>query len=402
MNSENFHEYVKNPSMLHQVSYQELKSLVLQYPYSPNLRYLLLLKSLFDQNKEFDRNQVLASLSSPDRKKLRQLVKQYSRMGEIQENYALNEDFLELKDLSVLEDLVEEPNPATAFAPPGNGKAEAIVPPPQPIGSLEDLEDMEAEVEEESDLSFLKGLHFDQEEIAVLGEPEEAPIAEATEETAVESELSGLDDLLEVPIAEAAAEESAVESELSGLDDLLEESVAEATEETAVESELSGLDDLLEVPIAEATEDHVPNEAAPAPDELPMQVQHASHTHDIPLEITNEADLQPLPKPRSSFNAWLKNLTPPQAGLLKTDLKDISLNNRPHPQPEAIVAEDAKQIAEHSVAEDDEIASETFALLLEKQKLYSKAISMYERLNLKYPEKSSLFAAKIEELNKKM
>lgn len=353
MNSENFHEYVKNPSMLHQVSYQELKSLVLQYPYSPNLRYLLLLKSLFDQNKEFDRNQVLASLSSPDRKKLRQLVKQYSRMGEIQENYALNEDFLELKDLSVLEDLVEEPNPATAFAPPGNGKAEAIVPPPQPIGSLEDLEDMEAEVEEESDLSFLKGLHFDQEEIAVLGEPEEAPIAEATEETAVESELSGLDDLLEVPIAEA-------------------------------------------------TEDHVPNEAAPAPDELPMQVQHASHTHDIPLEITNEADLQPLPKPRSSFNAWLKNLTPPQAGLLKTDLKDISLNNRPHPQPEAIVAEDAKQIAEHSVAEDDEIASETFALLLEKQKLYSKAISMYERLNLKYPEKSSLFAAKIEELNKKM
>jgi hypothetical protein len=367
MNSENFHEYVKNPSMLHQVSYQELKSLVLQYPYSPNLRYLLLLKSLFDQSKDFDRNQVLASLSSPDRKKLRQLVKQYSRLREIQDNYALNEDFLELKDLSVLEDLVEEPNPATAFAPTGNGKAEAIVPPQQPIETLEDLEE---EIDEESDLSFLKGLHFDQEDIAVLGEPEEAPIAEAAEETVVESELPYLDDLLEAPIAEA-------------------------TEAPAMENEPHRMDDLLEAPIAEATEDQ-------APDEPPMQERQAYPTLDIPLEITNETDLQPMPKPRSSFNSWLKNLTPPQAGLLKTDLKDISLNNRPHPQPEAFVPEDAKQIAEHSVAEDDEIASETLALLLEKQKHYSKAISMYERLNLKYPEKSSLFAAKIEELNKKM
>ncbi len=334
--------------MLLQVSYQELKSLVLQYPYSPNLRYLLLLKSLFDQSKDFDRNQVLASLSSPDRKKLRQLVKQYSRIREIQENYALNEEFLELKDLSVLEDLVEEPNPATAFAPTGNGKAEAAVP---PIATADGLEE---EIEEESDLSFLKGLHFDQDEIAVLGEPEQAPtesLPEAT--TQSESEAPSFDDLLETDLAEAPA----------ATDSSPDEAVAEV---------------------------------APAPGAQP------SPTPVIPLEITNEPDVQPMPKPRSSFNNWLKKLTPPQAGLLTTDLKDISLNNRPHLQPETIVEEDAKQIAEHSVEEDEEIASETLALLLEKQKLYTKAISMYERLQLKYPEKSSLFAAKIEELNKKM
>lgn len=343
MNSENFHEYVKNPSMLHQVSYQELKSLVLQYPYSPNLRYLLLLKSLFDDSKDFDRNQVLASLTSPDRKKLRQLVKQYTRIRDLQENYALNEEFLELKDLSVLEDLIEEPNPATASAPVA--RAGAIVP---PIG---DMKDVDEEIEEESDLSFLQNLNIGKDEIAVPGEPDE-PLAEVVPDV---------------------AEQPAPESEVEAMTEQI--GVAKPVEEVANELEIN---------------------------ELPI-VEKAIPAAEVPLEITNEQDLQPKPRPRSSFNSWLKQLTPPQAGVLKTELKDISLNNRPHlTPPPPIVEEEAKQIAEHSVEEDSDIASETLALLLEKQRLYPKAISMYQKLQLKYPEKSSLFAAKIEELNKKM
>jgi hypothetical protein len=342
MNSENFHEYVKNPSMLHQVSYQELKSLVLQYPYSPNLRYLLLLKSLFDDSKDFDRNQVLASLTSPDRKKLRQLVKQYTRIKDMQENYAISEEFLELKDLSALEDLVEEPNPATATAPPV-GKAEAIVPTVM-------RPDLDEEIDEESDLSFLQNLHFNTEDIAVLGEKDE-PAAVSVPDVAEQQEAGS-----QMEAATAAPEQV----------------------ETALE------------PVAsEATPSEVPATVVESP--------------AIPLEITNEQDVQPMPRPRSSFNAWLRQFNPPQAGLLNTELKDISLNNRPHhASPPPIVEEDPEQFAEHSVEEDAEIASETLALLLEKQKLFSKAISMYERLQLKYPEKSSLFAAKIEELSRKL
>ena len=152
MNSENFHEYVKNPSMLHQVSYQELKSLVLQYPYSPNLRHLLLLKSLFDQSKDFDKNQALASLSSPDRKKLRQVVKQFSRLREIQENYSLNEDFLELKELSALEDWMQAPEEDVMSPVRETGFAEAAVPPSPHVSMLEDLDE---EIEAENDLGAL-------------------------------------------------------------------------------------------------------------------------------------------------------------------------------------------------------------------------------------------------------
>jgi hypothetical protein len=351
MNSENFHEYVKNPSMLHQVSYQELKSLVLQYPYSPNLRYLLLLKSLFEQSKDFDKNQVLASLSSPDRKKLRQLVKQYSRLREMQENYTLSEDFLELKDLSSLESMMDQLE-AETVAPP---KGAAVPPPPSPPPTLEDLEEMEDET-----FGFLEGLkgHSAVDEVApddhaeqltteaVLGEPEELDPSLSLEELVEQADTT---------VEEAPAEEVPVE------DPALEE------------------------------EDEQEQTEAPKP-----------AAADVPLEITNETDAQPSPLPKSSFNAWLRQLKPPQAAILSTDLKDLSLNNKPSQHPEEDIAPDAKQIAEQSVEEDEEIASETLALLLEKQKLYAKAISMYEHLKLLYPEKSSLFAAKIEELNKNL
>lgn len=56
------------------------------------------------------------------------------------------------------------------------------------------------------------------------------------------------------------------------------------------------------------------------------------------------------------------------------------------------------------VAEDenitDSIFTESLAKIYIKQKQYSKAIRIFEKLNLKYPEKSSYFADQIEKLQK--
>lgn len=342
--------------MLHQVSYQELKSLVLQYPYSPNLRYLLLLKSLFDQSKDFDKNQVLASLSSPDRKKLRQLVKQYTRLREMQENYTLSEDFLELKDLSALESRLDELEAEAPITPAK--KTEAATPPPPSLNfTLEDFEDViDEEIEEETDPGFLSDL-------------EDTNAGDDTELT---------DQLAPSPAAQIPAEESEPVPE----DSLKDSAVEESSEQMPAE-----VTPAMEVEMAPEQSDDAPK---PAP------------AVNIPLEITNEVDTHPAPMPKSSFNTWLKKFKPPEAGILNTDLKDLSLNTKPHNPIEEQEVPDAKQIAEQSVEEDEEIASETLALLLERQKLFAKAISMYEHLKLLYPEKSSLFAAKIEELNKKL
>ena len=46
----------------------------------------------------------------------------------------------------------------------------------------------------------------------------------------------------------------------------------------------------------------------------------------------------------------------------------------------------------------DSVVSETLAKILEKQGHYDQAIAMYEKLGLKYPEKSRFFADRIEKL----
>lgn len=59
-------------------------------------------------------------------------------------------------------------------------------------------------------------------------------------------------------------------------------------------------------------------------------------------------------------------------------------------------------LAQKSIQRDDNTITETLAKILELQKHYDKAIEAYEKLSLKYPEKSSYFATRILELKKKL
>ena len=54
-------------------------------------------------------------------------------------------------------------------------------------------------------------------------------------------------------------------------------------------------------------------------------------------------------------------------------------------------------VVERSTAEDDELITETLANIYLQQKKYTKAIYAFEKLSLKYPEKSIYFATRIKE-----
>jgi hypothetical protein len=65
---------------------------------------------------------------------------------------------------------------------------------------------------------------------------------------------------------------------------------------------------------------------------------------------------------------------------------------------EWLLSLERSRVEEPEVNNDDGIISEALASLLVQQGHNEKALSMYERLTLKYPEKSTYFAAQIENL----
>jgi len=114
--------------------------------------------------------------------------------------------------------------------------------------------------------------------------------------------------------------------------------------------------------------------------------------------------LKEIPTPiksKQSFNNWLNADLSPDAQSRNRigDLVDQFITNK-EDEVEQKEFFSASKMAAASLVDKEEIVTETLAKIYVAQGNYSKAISSYKSLSLKYPEKSTFFAGLIKEIEK--
>lgn len=120
-----------------------------------------------------------------------------------------------------------------------------------------------------------------------------------------------------------------------------------------------------------------------------LQQQYVEHIFHLqtPFNIAEEAQKGPVNKHFSKKG---------------NSIIDSFIKNEPQikpPKPEQINNENK---AKKSAEDQNDLVSETLAAIYIEQMLYQKAIDIYEKLSLKFPEKSRYFASLIKSLEKKI
>jgi hypothetical protein len=118
------------------------------------------------------------------------------------------------------------------------------------------------------------------------------------------------------------------------------------------------------------------------------------------METPKELPNRPQPTPKTSFTSWVQQFQPTH---VKVQLSELMESKKREDAKQARKKKKKKKdkvvlFAERSLKERKDLASETLAELLISQEQFDKAIEMYKRLILKFPEKSSYFADKIKNL----
>lgn len=117
--------------------------------------------------------------------------------------------------------------------------------------------------------------------------------------------------------------------------------------------------------------------------------------------LISDANTEFIPQRRPIPDPSLVDTDPPRPKVPSRDLIDKFIREEPRITPSKSTFYSPANMAKKSVVEPEDLITETLANIYAQQGNFQKAIHFYEKLSLKFPEKSRYFAALIDELKKK-
>lgn len=339
MNAESFAALLKEYAHLYQLPMEELRTMVMQYPYCHNLQVLLQEKAELDQHPDREKNLSKAATYAIDRKHLYKRLKlmREKRTEPKAEAYNLGEDFLELKDLSSVQADLEKIALGT-YEDPSTSHSMAIEPEPPSNTDLPGSSEPSLNSSWNGSWEGHSGDDLDED---------------------LSLEIDALDFTFE-PITPANTPVEVAEN-VQDEPEFIEESVAPGAD--THESDPTAL-----TPPAPSR----PQPIAPTPKKAFSSWNSAAQNGYLQSSIQQLLEAQQIDPKKTKH------------------LDSVDSKN------------EVNKKAWQSIVDGDSMASETWAQLLVAQKQYHKAIEVYERLMLLIPEKSSFFASQIESIKKSL
>ena len=414
MNAQQLISWMTKPGTLGKEASAQLDTLTQTFPFFQTA-HLLYIKSLHNENSFLYNNQLkVAATYATNRKVLYELITKKEAAG----------SEVAVKEAAVAVEKVEKKNEAAENISASPEKKEEVVQPEFPKKRFgTDPDEWESGMMRQLQLLH----HWKTTPQEILAKRIEEINAEKAKAAGVEEKKPSAQDeintLLYVLVEPGAAEDLAQQEEIKDSAEQNESWEITPVEQNENEAEVETKNENLQIPQDEISQEII-REAISSSIELEVEDTIPSLadlgisssveekvSNDRKEEIQKADEKKEAPQQELTFTSWLRQINPvsdaekqreisTEPAPAKVDLLEKFIKEEPRLSPVKSTFFNPVNMAKKSVQDNDEFLTETLARIYAKQGNISKAIRAYQKLSLKFPEKSVYFAALIEELKR--